>query len=305
MVYHDEDVEVYINGVLAATEEGFVNAYLPMEIQSSAKALLKPGAKIVIAVHCHQTKGGQGIDVGLANVVEQIAQCARVSRAIRRRPFRSTSSAPLRSTVRRLFRPAAAVARSGAGSGQFDRRARRLQRRVRAADGDRAVDRARRRRCGIVGRGRAAVERRFARGRELRVARRRHDRVATGNSRQVVELCPRGDRWLRRLAYRDSRVRRGHRVVRSHWRRFVEQRGVGSRHGHADRNDERRSLGTGRQGAALPTGGTRFRRGSLRHHGSVHRGRRTTRSSDAARLPLVEIRSDSAHRSLAYRANRQ
>jgi hypothetical protein len=68
LVYHDEDVEIYLNGVLAASAPGFVNSYEPMELSGAARALLKPGAKIVLAVHCHQTTGGQGVDVGLADV---------------------------------------------------------------------------------------------------------------------------------------------------------------------------------------------------------------------------------------------
>jgi hypothetical protein len=70
VIYHDEDIEVYVNGMLGAQEAAFVNAYQPMEIRNSAKAILKPGAKITIAAHCHQTKGGQGIDVGLVNVTD-------------------------------------------------------------------------------------------------------------------------------------------------------------------------------------------------------------------------------------------
>ncbi len=68
-VYHDEDVQIYLNGVLAARAEGFTTSYEPMEIRHDALALLKPGARITMAVHCHQTTGGQGVDVGLAEVV--------------------------------------------------------------------------------------------------------------------------------------------------------------------------------------------------------------------------------------------
>ena len=69
-VYHDEDVEVYVNGILAAAEGDFTTSYIPLELRPQAKALLKPGAKVMIAVHCHQTVGGQGIDVGFAEVRE-------------------------------------------------------------------------------------------------------------------------------------------------------------------------------------------------------------------------------------------
>jgi hypothetical protein len=70
LVYHDEDVEIYINGVLAGSEAGFVNAYDPMDLSAAARKQLKPGAKIVIAVHCHQTVGGQGVDVGIVEASE-------------------------------------------------------------------------------------------------------------------------------------------------------------------------------------------------------------------------------------------
>ncbi|MEY2428081.1 MAG: hypothetical protein QOJ40_966 [Verrucomicrobiota bacterium] len=68
--HHDEDVEIYVDGVLAAAESGFTTGYVPLEIRPAAQPLLKPGAKVTLAVHCHQTIGGQNVDVGLANVVE-------------------------------------------------------------------------------------------------------------------------------------------------------------------------------------------------------------------------------------------
>ncbi len=70
-VFHDEDVEIYVNGILAAAEGGFITSYEPLEIRRTALAELKPGAKITLAVHCHQTTGGQGIDVGLVDVEER------------------------------------------------------------------------------------------------------------------------------------------------------------------------------------------------------------------------------------------
>jgi hypothetical protein len=69
-VYHDEDVEIYLNGEPAASDSGFTTGYVPLEISGPAKALLKPGARLVLAAHCHQTTGGQGVDVGIADVTE-------------------------------------------------------------------------------------------------------------------------------------------------------------------------------------------------------------------------------------------
>ncbi|MCP5544021.1 MAG: DUF4965 domain-containing protein [Akkermansiaceae bacterium] len=66
-IKHDEDVEVYINGVLAFEARGYIDSYDPMPMTKDGLAALKPG-KNLIAVHCRQTTGGQGIDVGIVSV---------------------------------------------------------------------------------------------------------------------------------------------------------------------------------------------------------------------------------------------
>ena len=66
-VHHDEDVEIYINGVLAARKSGYTTDYETMEIRPAGKQALKEG-KNVMAVHCRQTGGGQCIDVGIVDV---------------------------------------------------------------------------------------------------------------------------------------------------------------------------------------------------------------------------------------------
>jgi hypothetical protein len=63
-VFHDEDVEIYLNGVLALKLSGFITDYDEFDISKEASMALQSGRN-TIAVHCHQTTGGQGVDVGI------------------------------------------------------------------------------------------------------------------------------------------------------------------------------------------------------------------------------------------------
>jgi hypothetical protein len=70
MAHHDEDAEVYINGVLAARLYGFTGAAQAFTISEEAARTLKAGNN-TFAIHCHQTTGGQYIDAGLVYVIPQ------------------------------------------------------------------------------------------------------------------------------------------------------------------------------------------------------------------------------------------
>jgi hypothetical protein len=66
-IHHDEDAEVYVNGVLATAVPGWTISYdFYQPMSKDAKAAIMPNGNNVLAVHCHQTAGGQFIDVGIS-----------------------------------------------------------------------------------------------------------------------------------------------------------------------------------------------------------------------------------------------
>lgn len=69
-LHHDEDTEVYINGVLALRTRGWTTQYEAFDLLPAGRAALKAGNNL-IAVHCHQTEGGQYVDLGFADVKPQ------------------------------------------------------------------------------------------------------------------------------------------------------------------------------------------------------------------------------------------
>ena len=67
-IHHDEDAEVYLNGVLAAKVPGYTSGYVEVSLTSEGRKTLKAGIN-TLAIHCHQTVGGQCIDAGLIHVI--------------------------------------------------------------------------------------------------------------------------------------------------------------------------------------------------------------------------------------------
>ncbi len=63
-LHHDETAEVYLNGVLVGEYKGYSTGYVLRNIQDG---VLKTG-KNILAIHCHQTQGGQFIDAGIVRM---------------------------------------------------------------------------------------------------------------------------------------------------------------------------------------------------------------------------------------------
>jgi hypothetical protein len=66
LLKHDDNVEVYINGIPAYNCNCWTDEYKPQELSAEVKASLKKG-KNLIAIHCANTAGGQHLDFGLVN----------------------------------------------------------------------------------------------------------------------------------------------------------------------------------------------------------------------------------------------
>ena len=68
--YHDGDVEIYINGVLAYEAKGFLTNYERVPIREAARqTLVVGGGEKVLAIHCKQLQGDQYIDVGIERAI--------------------------------------------------------------------------------------------------------------------------------------------------------------------------------------------------------------------------------------------
>ena len=65
LVHHDEDCELYINGILAAREPTTTTTYVLVKINDEAKTAIVPGSRNVLAVHCIDRVGGRFIDAGI------------------------------------------------------------------------------------------------------------------------------------------------------------------------------------------------------------------------------------------------
>ncbi len=68
-IHHDEDAEIWLNGVPVLQVPGYTGGYRHIIFDAAARAALKPGRN-VLAVHVHQTRGGQYIDVGIDEVLD-------------------------------------------------------------------------------------------------------------------------------------------------------------------------------------------------------------------------------------------
>ena len=67
-IYHDEDVTVYFNSVIAFQESGYLTSYKNITINQEALDALTPDDTNIIAIECINKGGGQYIDFGLSGI---------------------------------------------------------------------------------------------------------------------------------------------------------------------------------------------------------------------------------------------
>jgi hypothetical protein len=67
-LHHDEDVEIFLNGVEVARLPRWTTGYIDVPLTAESARALTPGRN-VLAIHCRQTGGGQYIDAGLVEYV--------------------------------------------------------------------------------------------------------------------------------------------------------------------------------------------------------------------------------------------
>ena len=63
--YHDDGVEIYINGVLAYRNDDATHSYANVAISDEAKRAIVPNATNSLAVYCHDNFGDRHVDVGI------------------------------------------------------------------------------------------------------------------------------------------------------------------------------------------------------------------------------------------------
>src|SRR6185295_10190025 len=68
-LHHDESAELFINGVQAATVTGFTTGYGTTPLNAAGRNAVITNGNNLLAVHCHQTTGGQYIDTGIFDLV--------------------------------------------------------------------------------------------------------------------------------------------------------------------------------------------------------------------------------------------
>jgi putative heme-binding domain-containing protein len=70
-IHHDEDTEVYLNGIEVARMPRWTTGYTEIPLSAEAADALRAGRN-TLAIHCHQNTGGQYIDCGLVEYVRPV-----------------------------------------------------------------------------------------------------------------------------------------------------------------------------------------------------------------------------------------